>query len=224
VPWNSISFLALIFLAVILFLAGSMLFWNTLWGSNAAIIKRRLRTITGELSLENQSLVKTRFLSPFPWLHKALQMVPHIHSVDVFMTQAGLVMTVGHFLMYQMLMVLAGAFLASVLGVGLGWVCLLSILPTLSWLFYLQHKRRDRVAQIEAQLPDTLDLMARAMQAGHAFSSALLIVGSDGTQPIRGEFQSTFDEINFGISTSTALHHLTMRVASSDLRFLWWRC
>jgi tight adherence protein B len=72
---------------------------------------------------------------------------------------------------------------------------------------------------MEAQLPDTLDLMARAMQAGHAFSSALLIVGSDGTQPIRGEFQSTFDEINFGISTAMALQHLTLRVASSDLRF-----
>jgi tight adherence protein B len=57
------------------------------------------------------------------------------------------------------------------------------------------------------------------MQAGHAFSSALLIVGVEGTQPIRGEFQTTFDEINFGIPTETALHHLTLRVASNDLRF-----
>jgi tight adherence protein B len=57
------------------------------------------------------------------------------------------------------------------------------------------------------------------MQAGHAFSSALLIVGSEGSPPIRNEFQTTFDEINFGIATETALHHLTQRVASSDLRF-----
>jgi tight adherence protein B len=75
------------------------------------------------------------------------------------------------------------------------------------------------VVHIESQLPDTLDLMSRAMQAGHAFSSALLIVGSDGTQPIKGEFQTTFDEINFGIPTNTALLHLTQRVASRDLRF-----
>jgi tight adherence protein B len=71
---------------------------------------------------------------------------------------------------------------------------------------------------IEHQLPDALDLMARAMQAGHAFPSALLIVGQEGPQPIASEFRTTFDEINFGVSTEAALTGLSTRIKSSDLR------
>jgi tight adherence protein B len=92
-------------------------------------------------------------------------------------------------------------------------------LPELMVGLYLVRKRNQRVVKIQEQLPDTLDLIARAMQAGHAFSSALLIVGTEGPSPIRDEFQKTFDEINFGIPTPLALHHLEQRVASSDVRF-----
>jgi tight adherence protein B len=128
-------------------------------------------------------------------------------------------LNVGRFLITSFLLWLVIGLGTWSAGVGFGVSMLLGSLPTLVWTLYLQHQRRQRVFNIEAQLPDTLDLMARAMQAGHAFSSALLIVGSEGTHPIREEFQATFDEINFGITTEVALKHLTLRVASSDLRF-----
>jgi len=217
--WNFISFLVLLLLAVSLFFTGLLRFWSTYWGANASIIKQRLRVITGELSIENQSLVKTRLLSGFAPIETLLRKVPEIQCLDVFLTQAGLSLNVGSFLLLCTLLCMSAGMSMRLLGLGFGWVLLLSATPALVWLLYLQHKRRDRVFQIEAQLPDTLDLMARAMQAGHAFSSALLVVGAEGTHPIRGEFQTTFDEINFGIPTATALHHLTLRVASSDLRF-----
>jgi len=62
-------------------------------------------------------------------------------------------------------------------------------------------------------------LMARAMKAGHAFPSALQMVGSEMPDPIAFEFKIVFDEINYGISTQEALVNLTSRVPSTDLSY-----
>jgi tight adherence protein B len=73
--------------------------------------------------------------------------------------------------------------------------------------------------KVEEVLPDTLDFIARALRAGHAFSAALAMVGQEGQEPLRSEFRTTFDEINFGVATQEALNNLSQRVPSSDLRF-----
>lgn len=217
--WNFITFVTLLILAVGLFMLGALRFWGNHWGEDASLIKQRLRALSGDFRVLSQSLVKTRLLSELPVLNAWLSRVPNIEGLDKFLTQAGVSWNVGRFLIVN-LSLWAFTWLTTLIsGLGFGLALLLGCLPSLFWALYLQYQRRQRVFNIEAQLPDTLDLMARAMQAGHAFSSALLIVGSEGTHPIRGEFQATFDEINFGITTEAALKHLTLRVASSDLRF-----
>ena len=217
--WTSLLFLSLIFVSLSLFLFASLQIWNASWGESAGAIQRRLRSITGDVGIENQSLIKKRSLSHWRWLNTVLQEAIYIEAFDGFLTQAGLTMTVARFGFYQLILVLSGTGFSQLWGMDLFQSSLLAVVPGLAWLMGLQYRRRERVSQMEAQMPDTLDLMARAMQAGHAFSSALLIVGTDGAEPIRGEFQTTFDEINFGIPTDVALHHLTLRVASRDLRF-----
>ena len=217
--WNLMTFAILLVLAVGLFMVGTYRFWGSHWGENASLIKRRLRALSGDFRVLSQSLVKTRLLSELPVLNAWLTRVPHIAEVDRFLTQAGLSWNVGRFLSVNLALWLFSWIATWLSGVSLWLAFVLGSVPTLFWALYLQYQRRQRVFNIEAQLPDTLDLMARAMQAGHAFSSALLIVGSEGTHPIREEFQATFDEINFGITTEVALKHLTSRVASSDFRF-----
>jgi tight adherence protein B len=217
--WNFISFLTLVILAVTLFIMGSLRLWGTYWSDNATLIKQRLRIITGDFGVETRSLVKTRLLSGVPTFNRWLKQIPRIEDLDVFLTQAGVTWNVLQFLFGISLLWIATILSLALMGISFGAGLVAGAVPVIFVLLVLQHKRRERVFQIEAQLPDTLDLMARAMQAGHAFSSALLIVGAEGTNPIRAEFQNTFDEINFGIPTETALHHLTLRVASSDLRF-----
>jgi tight adherence protein B len=209
----------LVLLGVVLLVVGAESLWSAYWGTHAAHIRQRLRVLTGELNIDAQSLVKTRRLSDNRWLHALLSRVPHVEDLDTFLTQAGLQLRVGGFLARLGLLLLGTLVAATAAGASGRLLGVAAVLPPCAWLLYLQHMRRQRVFRIEAQLPDTLDLMARAMQAGHAFSSALLIVGSEGSAPIRTEFQLTFDEINFGISTESALHHLTQRVASRDLRF-----
>jgi len=83
----------------------------------------------------------------------------------------------------------------------------------------LTWKRSKRLHLIGAQLPDALDMISRALRAGHAFSAALAMVGNEAQEPIAGEFKATFDEINFGISTKNALMNLTKRAPIPDLRY-----
>ena len=111
-----------------------------------------------------------------------------------------------------------------VMGAGLGWPagavagCSLALLcAPFALLMKLVHRRRMR---IEAQIPDALDLMARALQAGRALVSALRAVAQDAPQPIAGEFQAVADEINFGIGEDVALANLAQRVRVAELRYL----
>ena len=86
-------------------------------------------------------------------------------------------------------------------------------------LLRLLRQRARRWEAIEAQLPDALDTMARAMQAGQAFSRALRMAGTEGPLPIAREWRITADEINFGLSEEAALANLAARVRLPDMRY-----
>jgi len=88
-------------------------------------------------------------------------------------------------------------------------------LPT----YYLLVKRSNRLKSFEALLPEALDLIGRALRAGHSLSSALQMTGNELPDPVGEEFRQTFDEINFGIAAQEALQNLAKRVPSTDLGF-----
>ena len=92
------------------------------------------------------------------------------------------------------------------------------LLPRLPFI-YVYRKRRNRLRKIGVQLPDALDLISRALRAGHAFPSALQMVGEELPEPIGGEFRITHDEVNFGVSLQQAMQNLSVRVPSTDLRY-----
>ena len=61
--------------------------------------------------------------------------------------------------------------------------------------------------------------MGRALRAGHAFPTALKMVGDEMNDPLASEFRAAFDEVNFGIAMPDALMNLATRVPSTDLRY-----
>ena len=69
------------------------------------------------------------------------------------------------------------------------------------------------------QLPDALDLLARAMRSGHALTSGLEMIGHEMEEPISTEFSACVDEINLGLTTKEAMDNLCERVPLADLRF-----
>ena len=160
-----------------------------------------------------------RLLSQWDWAERSLQNLPGINTFDQFLLQSGLTISLA-----QALSLAAGlVLLALALGASLHWPVLLSlvvaVLGPMLLLAFLQNRRNRRMTLISQALPDALDLMARSMQAGHAFASALQVAAKDCPPPLSHELRAVFEEINFGISTAQALQTLAMRVASDDVRY-----
>ena len=84
---------------------------------------------------------------------------------------------------------------------------------------YQRRKRNARMKAFEAQLPEALELIARTLQAGHAFIMGLKMVGEQMDEPIRTEFQKAFDEISFGISVAESMKGMSERVDLIDVKF-----
>jgi len=86
-------------------------------------------------------------------------------------------------------------------------------------LLYLRWKRRRRIYAFEAQFPDSLQFIARAMRAGHAFSVSLEMLHKEFPEPLGGEFRRAFEEQNLGLPIDVALEKLAKRVPLMDTQF-----
>ena len=86
-------------------------------------------------------------------------------------------------------------------------------------LLYVRRKRKKRLLEFEKQFPDSLDFMARALKAGHAFSASLEMLASESPEPLQGEFWKVYREQTLGAPLSEVLRHLAQRVPLVDVRF-----
>jgi tight adherence protein B len=84
---------------------------------------------------------------------------------------------------------------------------------------WLKHKATKRLKRFEEQFPEALDLLSRAIRAGHAFQTAMGMVADELPAPVGPEFKKTFDQQNFGLPLKEALNELSDRVALLDVRF-----
>jgi tight adherence protein B len=158
--------------------------------------------IESELSPFNRFVLKFRLGNElFRFIEQAdVRIRPH----QFVLLSAGLALAVGALFWW-----IRGSLLVAVV-MGM----LVGLMP---W-FYVRRKRQRRLAQFLEQLPDALDLMTRALRAGHAFSSAMNTVASEMPDPIAKEFRRTYEEHNLGMSLKVALEHLIERVPLLDLR------
>lgn len=160
-----------------------------------------------------------RLLSSWAWADRVLQQVPGAQAFDRCLLQTGWSIGLSHALSWAAGLVL----LAVLLGVLLGWTATLTALVAamalVLFMSFLQHLRNQRMALIGQALPDALDLMARSMLAGHAFTSALQVAAKEGAPPLSHELRAVFEEINFGVGTTQALQALSARVASEDVHY-----
>jgi tight adherence protein B len=95
------------------------------------------------------------------------------------------------------------------LGLSLGW------LP----IAYVRFKARRRVIKFEEQFPEAIELIARALRAGHAMTTGLALVAEELPDPVGSEFRLVYDRQNFGMSMPDALRHFAERVPLLDARF-----
>jgi tight adherence protein B len=84
---------------------------------------------------------------------------------------------------------------------------------------YVLRARNQRMLKFEEQFPEAIDLLSRALRAGHALTTGLSMVAEEMAQPIGAEFQTLYDQQNFGLPLSQALRNFAERIPSLDARF-----
>ncbi len=104
---------------------------------------------------------------------------------------------------------------------GLGVRLLVSTFMGVGGIYmWVNHKAKKRLAMIEEQLPDAIELMVRSLRVGHPFSSAISIVSKEVQDPLATEFGIIADEAAYGRDVGEALKHMAERLDMQDLRFL----
>ena len=102
---------------------------------------------------------------------------------------------------------------------GLFWGVLTAVATGSIPAVYLLYKRARRIVRFQAQFPDALDMVTRAIRAGNALSGAIKLVGEEMPDPLGAEFRQVDDEIRLGTDPGEALYGLEARMPTEDVRF-----
>ena len=192
------------------------------------LVQRRLNTRIEQMTkpldqLEAEEsgggLVKDRVSGPLPALDKLLGGTAKGSALSTWIEQSGVKITVSALLMASLVSsVVTGFIVALALRMPIGWV-LGGIAGFAIPFLFIKMKRTRRLHTFEETFPEALDLISRALKAGHAFATGLKIVADEMQEPIGPEFRKTFDEQNFGLPLKDALNNLTERIPLLDVRF-----
>jgi len=188
--------------------------------------QRKLELRLGEVTAaessdksESAELVKNQHEGPLPGLDRFASGTARGSALASWLDQSGLRVSIsGLFLIGSALGVLVGFIVATAIRMNVGWLIGGSVGFAAPFVF-LKIKRTKRMRTFEEAFPEALDLMSRALKAGHAFATGLKMVADEMPEPIGPEFRKTFDEQNFGLPMKDALTNLTMRVPLLDVRF-----
>jgi len=207
---------------VLLVVSFGVLLWMLAPSKRETEIQRQLRDI-GNLYTADASgtnILKLQALSAIPWVNGILVKFPGAIGLQLFMTQAGSRWSVGTLIIGSVVLACFAAWGMS-LAVPIAWLPLgLGLAAGGIPYLYLYLKRQGRFKKFDAQLPEAIDLMARALRAGHAIISAVEIVSAETSEPLAAEFRAVFDEQNLGLAIREALLNLVSRVPTDGVRFL----
>ena len=217
-PW---LFLGLVFFAVFLLVQGMVV---PVFGESTRMRKRlqaRLTTVTAATpQVDFGSLLREKYLRELSPLERALETLPGMARLAHLIEQSGKTTPAYRVLLLSVLLATAGAFCGWTF-TRLPYWALLGAIGTFT-LPYLKilADRGKRLAKFEEQMPEALDLIKRALKAGHPFSQALKLVAEDMNDPIAHEFDLVFSEINYGGDLRSALLGLLDRIPSVSVMAL----
>ena len=181
----------------------------------------RLGMLTGKSSPKRRSdkeaTVITKPLDDVPNVLE--EMTSRILNLSLLLEQADIHLSATNFLIATAGLGVLGAVVIGVSGVNMMFAPLaavaLAALPLL-WALFRRSRRKKAFAK---QLPEALELVARALRAGHSLGSGFHLVSTEMSEPIASEFGRCFEEQNLGIPMDDALDGLANRVPNLDLRF-----
>jgi len=195
--------------------------------AQARLLRERLATVKESAAQPNEelALVRDEMLSKIPALDNLLRRSARISNLQPFLEQANLKIRAGNIIMLCIVsslvlaavgFLLAGslpakqALLFAAVGLVLG-----GFLP----YSYASYRRTKRFQKFEELFPEAIDTLARAVRAGHAFTTALELIANELSEPVASEFRKLFEEQKFGMPVRDALMNLAERVPLVDVKF-----
>ncbi|HYE15931.1 MAG TPA: type II secretion system F family protein [Pyrinomonadaceae bacterium] len=164
-------------------------------------------------------LARQELLSEIPALNRLLVRARAATRLRRLLDQADLHITVSRLLMLSLMAGMLAALAVSMLTISKLAMAGAGVVAAAVPFAHVAYKRSRRLRHFLELLPDTLELMSRALQAGHAFAESLHMVANEMPEPISTEFRKTYEEQNLGLSLKLALENLCERVPLLDLRF-----
>jgi Flp pilus assembly protein TadB len=209
---------AIFFIAVLFGVFSIYMWYATVKASPQYELRRRLgklaildeKSLPSDLSIELLSQIKPvdKFLFKFSLYRR----------IDRLIDNAGIKIDTKIFLFF--VFIIAAAFFAFGIvldrGIFLSFIFVAIILFTT--VLFLKVKRDRRLMKFTEQLPDTLDIIARSLKAGHSILSAIQMVGNEMAEPIAGIFKTSYEEQRLGLPMSESLALMLERMESVDLR------
>jgi tight adherence protein B len=218
-PATLIALLVFVLVALAVFTAVSLLDQRN---AQARLIKERLaheHKAPERAPEEELALLRDEQLSKIPALDTLLRRSTRVADIQKMLAQGGMSMRAGNFLGFSALAGVVATIAAYVLSkrVEVAWVALL--LGFLLPYSYASFRRNQRFEKFEELFPEAIDTLARAVRAGHAFTTALEMITAEVTEPVAGEFRQLYEEQKFGMPVRDALINLTERMPLVDVKF-----
>lgn len=214
-----LSFLVFLF-GLFLVLGAYLLTTHGTEAKRARLQKRLAETLLHSAHTEDMEIVLARneLMSEIPWLNRSLIRLQAALQLKRVLDQADLHITPSRLIMFSAMAGMLAGLAASVISGSLLLILFAGVLAAAVPFVHVWWKRKKRFDAFLEHLPDALDLMSRALSAGHAFSEALHMVSAEMPEPIATEFRKTYEEQNLGLSLKLALDNLTHRIPLLDLR------
>jgi tight adherence protein B len=153
-----------------------------------------------------------------PAIDRMIARLPGGSRLKLFMLQAAVRVPVTTFLLFCVSGILGAVLIGLAAHLPATWTLGIALVLGSSPGWVVSHKRRKRLAQFEELFPDAIDTMARAVRAGHPFTTAFSFVAAELPEPVAGEFRMTFEQQNLGMPLAEALRNLTLRIPLTDVR------
>jgi tight adherence protein B len=190
--------------------------------AQARLIKDRLATVQKAAEREPDrelALVRDEQLSKIPAFDSLLRRSARVSAIQESLLQAGMKFRAGNFLVLYLICGGAAAFAAFVWSrnPAIAWAAL--IVAAFVPYGFVSYRRQKRFEKIEELFPEAIDTLARAVRAGHAFTTALEMISNEISEPLAGEIRQLFEEQKFGMPVRDALMNLTERVPLVDIKF-----
>ncbi|HEX5964361.1 MAG TPA: type II secretion system F family protein [Pyrinomonadaceae bacterium] len=163
-------------------------------------------------------LAREELLSEIPWLNRSLLKLALPARIKRTIDQADLNITVMRLVLFSLTAGVLAFLAVSMVSTSFLLMGIFGVIATVLPFAHVLAKKKKRMNKFLQLLPDALDLMARGLTAGHAFTESLHMVATEMPEPISSEFRKTYEEQNLGLSLKLALENLVQRMPLLDLR------